>query len=135
MQRTAVSTELAASKVGAYFVQASYKDVGQGHNLLLKVKHIHLCTFYASHVSYRLQVEIVMLSRQVSAFFSNTVHIHALYVESSMVGLVPGHGIGLTKRQLDAAHTNAPTVSRLIRNLMGIIFTPEKLAVSSACGN
>jgi len=52
-----------------------------------------------------------------------------------MIELVPGHGICLTKRQLDAAHMNAPTPSRLIRNLMGVFFTPETLAISSACGN
>ena len=30
---------------------------------------------------------------------------------------------------------NAPTASRLIRNLIGVFFTPQTLAVSSACGN
>ena len=49
--------------------------------------------------------------------------------------LVPGHGVKLTKRQLDAANMNAPNASRLIRNLMGVFFNPQILAVSSACGS
>ena len=47
---------------------------------------------------------------------------------------MPGHGIYLTKKQLDAVHSSASTPSRLIRNLMGAFFDSATLAMSSACG-
>ena len=47
---------------------------------------------------------------------------------------MPGDEIHLTQKQLDAAHSNGTTPSRLIRNLMGVFFDPATLAVSSACG-
>ena len=60
---------------------------------------------------------------------------HVLQVEPKAVELVEGYVIYLTQRQLDAAidaAKNNPT--RLVRNLMGVFFTHEVLATSSAFG-
>ena len=51
------------------------------------------------------------------------------------IELVPGYGVLLTQKQLDAAiNASRGNATRLIRNLTGIFFPPEVLAVSSAMG-
>ena len=56
-------------------------------------------------------------------------------MQPKAIELVPGYGVFLTQRQLDAAIDGAyDTPTRLMRNLIGTFFTPEVLAVSSALG-
>ena len=51
------------------------------------------------------------------------------------IELVPGYGVYLTQKQLDAAvDASKGSPTKLIRNLMGVFFTPDVLAVSSAQG-
>ena len=61
--------------------------------------------------------------------------LHSIQVDPKPIELVPGYGVYLTQKQLDAAvgnSNNSPT--RLIRSLMSTFFTPDVLASSSACG-
>ena len=61
--------------------------------------------------------------------------IFTMQVQPKPIELVPGYGVFLTQRQLDAAldsSKNSPT--RLIRSLLSTFFAPDVLAVSSACG-
>ena len=48
--------------------------------------------------------------------------------------LVPGYGVFLTQRQIDATLTAADNGTKLMRNLLSCFFPPETLAVSSAYG-
>ena len=58
-----------------------------------------------------------------------------IQVDPKPIELVPGYGIYLTQKQLDAAIGNSNnSPSRLIRSLMSTFFTPDVLATSSACG-
>ena len=58
-----------------------------------------------------------------------------LQVQPQAIEMVPGYGVFLTQRQLDAALDGAKeSPTRLMRNLVGTFFTPEVLAVSSVYG-
>ena len=58
-----------------------------------------------------------------------------MQVQPQAVEMVPGYGVFLTQRQLDAALDGAKdSPTRLMRNLVGTFFTPEVLAVSSVYG-
>ena len=56
-------------------------------------------------------------------------------IEVKKIELVPGHGVVLTQRQLDAANASSKgNPTRQIRSLVSVFFTPEVLAISSAMG-
>ena len=53
---------------------------------------------------------------------------------SRNVQLVDGGGVFCTKLQLDEAIASASTPTKLARNLLNIFYSPEELAMSTACG-
>ena len=62
-------------------------------------------------------------------------HTNFVQVQPKAVEMVPGYGVFLTQRQLDAALDGAKdSPTRLMRNLIGTFFTPEVLGVSSVYG-
>ena len=55
-------------------------------------------------------------------------------MQEKKIELVEGYGVHLTQRQLDGAVSGAKSNTHLMRNLLGVFFTKEVLATSSALG-